>query len=74
MYVFCLLPLQELQTSLQQQQPKIDTMKNKMMELKDQVERNRPGVGRHPDVEAMEREVTGLNSRWENICIQVVER
>ena len=66
--------LQDLQSSIQQQQPKIDTLKRDTATLRTLVENSRPGLTHHHDLDTIEKDVEDVGARWDNVCIQVVER
>ncbi|CAG5131558.1 unnamed protein product, partial [Candidula unifasciata] len=62
------------QETLQQHQPKLQQLKEDVESLRTLVERSRPGTTKHHDVDSVEKEVDDLVKRWDQICIQVVER
>ena len=69
------LSRQNIQVSLEAHQPSVDALQKDMMSVKQIVARSRPGLARtHPDVQRFEKEVDGLTSRWEALCIQVNDR
>lgn len=65
---------QDLQSRLQQQQPTVDNLGQALYNLKSVTQKCRPGVARYYDIEAAEKEAADLGQRFDNICIQVVER
>ncbi len=66
--------LQELNMVLQQQQPILDDLGTNVGLLRQHVARTRFNVADHPDVDRLEDDVQKLTVRWENICVQVLER
>uniref|UniRef100_A0A2C9K839 Calponin-homology (CH) domain-containing protein n=1 Tax=Biomphalaria glabrata TaxID=6526 RepID=A0A2C9K839_BIOGL len=66
--------LVSLQESLQHQHPKLQHLKEDVENLRSLVEQSRPGTAKHHDVERVEKEVSDLANRWDQICIQTVER
>ena len=42
--------------------------------LRSLVEKSRPGVARHHDLEVLEKDVTNIMTRWGNVREQVTDR
>ena len=59
---------------MSQQQPRIDRINRDVNNLCSLVEKSRPGTTRHHDLEAVEKEVNDLTSRWDKIKDQISER
>ncbi len=59
---------------LQQQQPIMDDLGTTVGLLRQHVARTRFNVTDHPDVDRLEDEVQRLTVRWENVCVQVLDR
>ncbi|XP_046365486.2 microtubule-actin cross-linking factor 1, isoforms 1/2/3/5-like isoform X11 [Haliotis rufescens] len=66
--------LVDLQSSIQTKQPHVDSLKREVLKLRALTEHSRPGVMQHHDVESLEKDVDEVTGRWDNVCIQVVER
>ena len=66
--------LQDLQMSMQQQQPRMDHMSHDIASLRGLVEKSRPGTARHHDLEAVEKEVSNLTDRWDKVKSQISDR
>ncbi|CAC5414507.1 DST [Mytilus coruscus] len=66
--------LQDLDSSIQQQQPKLDRLSKDVENLRVLLKHCRPGTSRHNDLETVDKEVDGLRHRWEHIILQIVER
>ena len=68
-------PHQELASSLDQHQPRVEQLGSDTLRLKQLVARSRPGVVRqHADVQRIERDVEELVGRWEALTIQTQDR
>lgn len=69
---FC---FQNIQSSLQTHQIRVDDLERDMMTVKQIVVRSRPGLARtHPDVQRLEKDVDNLTNRWEGLCVQTSDR
>ncbi|KAK7099742.1 hypothetical protein V1264_022800 [Littorina saxatilis] len=66
--------LRDLQTSMQQQQPRMDHVSRDIINLRGLVEKSRPGTARHHDLEAAEKEVSDLNGRWDKVKAELTSR
>lgn len=65
---------QEIQLTLQQQQPILDDLSSNVVRLRQHVAGTRFNVAHHSDMDQMENDVQLITVRWENICSNVVER
>lgn len=52
----------------------MDDLATNVGQLRQHVARTRFNVADHPDVDRLEDEVQRVTVRWENICMQVIER
>ncbi|XP_063975576.1 microtubule-actin cross-linking factor 1 isoform X36 [Diachasmimorpha longicaudata] len=67
--------LMTLQNAIGQQQISIDQLNDDAHNTRRVVEKSRPNHrGPHSDMDRLDAEVSRLNSRWTNICGQVVDR
>ena len=73
-YINFLIIFQDLNSSIQQQQPKIDRLTKDVENLRGLLKHSRPGTSRHTDLESVDKEVDSLRQRWENVILQIVER
>lgn len=64
-----------LQSAVGQQQIAMDQLNDDFDNAKRMTEKSRPSQrAPHIDVERLDKEVTNLNTRWTNICGQLVDR
>ena len=71
----CSFHFQNIQSSLQSHQTRVDDLQRDMMTVKQIVVRSRPGLARtHPDVQRLERDVDNLTNRWESLRVQIADR
>uniref|UniRef100_A0A915IPP4 Microtubule-actin cross-linking factor 1 n=1 Tax=Romanomermis culicivorax TaxID=13658 RepID=A0A915IPP4_ROMCU len=66
--------LLKIQLVLKQQETVISSLSQNMGSLRQHVARTRYNVVDHPDVDQLEDQVQRLIVRWENICMNVVDR
>ncbi|KOX72958.1 Dystonin [Melipona quadrifasciata] len=67
--------LMVLQNAISQQQTAMDKLNEDTQNARHVVEKSRPNHrGSHSDMDRLDDEVNKLNSRWTNLCSQLVER
>ncbi|XP_033358552.1 dystonin isoform X15 [Bombus vosnesenskii] len=67
--------LMVLQNAISQQQTAMDKLNEDTQNARHVVEKSRPSHrGSHSDMDRLDDEVNKLNSRWTNLCAQLVER
>ena len=65
---------QNIQQALEQRQAIVDSLTTDVESLRSLVEKSRPGVARHHDLEVLEKDVSNIMTRWGNVKEQVNER
>lgn len=74
--------LLRMQVAVSKQQIQVDQMNDDAENCRRLVESSRaslphsslPRAGKHIDLERLDKEVSQLNSRWNNVCSQLAER
>ena len=65
---------QNIQQALEQRRPVVDSLTSDVGHLRSLVEKSRPGVARHHDLEVLEKDVSNIVTRWGNVKEQVGDR
>ena len=52
----------------------IDQLQEDVKQVRPAVEKTRPNTTKNPDVDRLEEDVNRMTKRWNNCCLQVVER